>query len=64
MKGLFKFTLFKNTVIGYHYLTEVSKTRQCRILPPLLVNRTFPVGFPQPCIIQYKDAFLSPQQLL
>ena len=28
-----------------YYLTEVSKTRQYRIPPFLLANRTFPAGF-------------------
>ena len=32
--------------INHYYLTEVSKTRQCRIPPFLLANRTFPAGFP------------------
>ena len=29
-----------------YYLTEVSKTRQYRVPPFLLANRTFPAGFP------------------
>ena len=33
-------------ISGHYYLTEVSKTRQYRIPPFLLVSRTFPAGFP------------------
>ena len=33
-------------LMASYYLTEVSKTRQYRIPPLLLVNRTSPAGFP------------------
>ena len=40
------FYMFEVGITGCYYLTEVSKTRQYRIPPLLLVNRTFPAGFP------------------
>ena len=37
---------YQVSCIWFYNLTEDSKTRQYRIPPLLLVNRTFPAGFP------------------